>query len=157
MKPIGFALAMLALGCYSAPEHVDVAALRFENGPLMRPGENCLRCHKAGGQAAQRPWSAAGTVFMSSTSDEGAPGVTVRVVDADKREVTLTTNAAGNFYTAEPLRAPLRLRLEHLGRSKEMPEEAPAGSCNACHSSPDPAGNAKGRIFLPLADSRADD
>lgn len=121
-------------------------------GPLMRPGENCLSCHRAGGQAANRPWTAAGTVFerADSPADQGVSGVTVIVTDSAGTAVRMTTNEAGNFYTAAPLKKPLTLAVERDGKRKEMPIPLDAdGACNACHSSPDAIGGAQGRIRAP--------
>jgi hypothetical protein len=75
------------------------------------------------------------------------PGVTVVLRDEDGKEVRLVSNEAGNFFTAEPLRGSLDVTLEHQGRSRKMPDRAPAGSCNFCHSPPPSA--AQGRIYAP--------
>jgi hypothetical protein len=123
-------------------------------GPLMRPGQNCLRCHGPNREAASKPWSAGGTVYPSPDSpvDKGMAGVSVLLVDAAGKRVTLTTNAVGNFYTAEPLKGPINVTLEKDGKVKKMPRGAPAGSCGACHSYPDPTGDgvsmAEGRVYL---------
>jgi hypothetical protein len=124
---------------------------RTAPGPLMRPGENCLRCHSANSPTKAPPWSAGGTIYPSLTADrdDGVAGVTVFLEDRTGKKVTATTNEAGNFYVREPLEAPYKVAIEFEGRRIEMPIEAPAGSCNACHSHPDPAGKAKGRIHVP--------
>ena len=73
--------------------------------------------------------------------------VTLR--DARGFEVRLITNAAGNFYTAEPLEGPLDVTLERGGRTIKMPMPAPAGSCNFCHAQPAIQDGPAGRIFAP--------
>lgn len=119
-------------------------------GPLMRPGEQCLSCHRQGGQASRRPWTAAGTVFRTATSNEGVEGATIVIEDAAGKRVSLVTNAVGNFYTADVLAKPLRMKIRYDGREKEMPIPLDAdGACNACHSHPDPIGEALGRIRIP--------
>lgn len=171
------ALAAALGGCGSTGDDDTQAsgdAVSTAPGPMMRPGENCLSCHREGGEAGRRVWSAAGTVYPTATSrrTEGVAGVKVTLTDINGKEVVLTTNAVGNFYTAEPLafdgkayafdgrpdepgKMPrFRIRLDYKGKSREMPYDAPAGSCNACHSSPDPI-DARGRIFLPLAPARS--
>lgn len=122
-----------------------------KTGPLMRPGQNCLRCHTAGGQAAAKPFSVGGTVFPKPDAGlcEGVAGVTVRVTDAKGKRVELTTNQAGNFWTAEPLEPPLSMEAERDGRIKKMPVTAPTGGCALCHSVPDAVGGARGRIEAP--------
>jgi hypothetical protein len=60
----------------------------------------------------------------------------------------LTTNAAGNFYTATPFPPGFRVALQYEGESIAMPCPPPAGLCNACHNDP-PIGQALGRIYIP--------
>ena len=143
-------LMMAPLGaCSGGPDDASEgkAAFDFEIGAAMLPGENCLRCHSEGSAYPSAPiWSAAGTVFERADSEVGVRGATVRLVDSAGKELELTTNAAGNFYTSEPLVFPLRASLSFEGFEASMPVEVPAGSCNACHSHPDPSGGAQGHI-----------
>ncbi len=83
----------------------------------MAPGEDCLRCHS---------FTVAGTVFNASGG--GASGVTVIVGG-----VTLTSNAAGNFYTATPVAFPATVEIRVGGGAKTMTSQAPDGRCNRCH------------------------
>jgi hypothetical protein len=120
-------------------------------GPLMRPGEDCLSCHSRNSGRDAPVWSAAGTVFPSAeaAASEGVAGVSVHLFDDGGELIeTLTTNRAGNFYTATPLPQGFRVALEHEGQRIDMPCPPPAGLCNACHNDP-PIGMAKGRIFIP--------
>jgi len=104
-----------------------------EEGPWMLPGSRCMTCHEAGGSASERPWSVAGTVFDSETADAGLQGAVIEVVDQDGRLVRMPSNGAGNFYTAESLRFPIRASLVIGGVRREMPGEVEHGSCNSCH------------------------
>ena len=71
-------------------------------------------------------------------------------MDGAGKSVNLTTNAVGNFYTAEPFTKPLRMSVSFGGKKKDMPIPLDAdGACNACHSSPDAIGGALGRIRIP--------
>ena len=97
------------------------------------------------------PFTVAGTVFPTETSSagDGLEGVRVVVTDADGERVSLSTNAAGNFFTSRPLRFPLReVVLEQGGRSRVKPLAALSGSCNGCHALPG-AGGASGRLSAP--------
>lgn len=87
-------------------------------GPLMSPGQDCLGCH-GGGEA--RRWTAAGTW--------SAQGQHVTFTDANGRTVTVRTNQAGNFYTAEPLALPLAVSVDGAA----MPAPVTYGGCNRCH------------------------
>lgn len=127
------------------------------NGPLMRPGEDCLRCHggsPAGdeGQEVERAtrWSLAGTAYatVGAAPDAGTEGIDVRVTDANGFAFTLHTNLAGNFYTAEEVAFPARVCVDRSGRVQCMEGPAPHGACNACHAVP-PLEGAPGRIAAP--------
>jgi hypothetical protein len=102
----GAALALaLALACIP------------EEGPLMKPGEDCLDCHD-GDEAAR--WTTAGT---------WAPGSSVTIADSNGKLFTLQTNRVGNFYTAEALRFPLRVTVD----GEAMTDSVEYGGCNRCH------------------------
>ena len=135
------------------------AACIPDEGPLMRPGENCLECHGgamlpdepptvADREGAKR-WTIAGTVFpsVSAAPGDGVRGAKVHVRDASGRTFTLETNQAGNFYTAESVAFPLRVAVEHRGVTHEMPLDVPYGGCNGCHRIP-PRRDAPGRISV---------
>jgi hypothetical protein len=148
----GVPIALVALACGGqdmANEDNDGTAQEV-TGPLMRPGHNCLSCHREGSDTGAPVWSAAGTVFAHPDSriDGGLEGVTVILTDAEGHEERLVTNAAGNFWTARPLADPFTAALEYEDQRIEMPEPPPAGSCNACHALP-PIAGAPGRIYAP--------
>jgi hypothetical protein len=117
-----------------------------ENNPTMQPGQDCFQCHGRNAQA----WSVAGTVFgaVDSSIDTGLSGAKIYVTDADGRAFTLTSNGSGNFYTAEPLRFPLRVQAEANGVRMAMSAPVTSGSCNSCHAQP-PQNDALGRLFVP--------
>jgi hypothetical protein len=146
--PIVF-LALAACGVEVAD--TERSTCSTQPGPLMRPGWNCLSCHRSGGQAGEKLWSAGGTVYESADADpcDGSPDVDVVFFDPSGAEIErVTTNAAGNFFTATPLPEDFRVGVERDGRMAMMPIPPPAGSCNACHSDP-PVGEALGRIHAP--------
>ncbi len=90
-------------------------------GPMMDPFQDCLGCHSSSGNA--KAWTVAGT---------WAKGAQVTIVDANGKTVSLRGNDAGNFYTREPLVAPLTFSVN----GKVMPASANPqsyGGCNACH------------------------
>ncbi|MEW6431229.1 MAG: hypothetical protein AB1730_06935 [Myxococcota bacterium] len=147
--------AVLLSACGAAPQECTVTnAFALSpgeaTGPLMRPGNNCLRCHAAGGEAARKPFSVGGTVFPSGDAGlcDGVEGVTIRVTDTNGKSVTLVSNAVGNFWSAEPLEPPLSISAERDGRVLAMPVTTPTGGCALCHSWPDPV-SATGRIRAP--------
>ena len=139
MKHVAAAGAVLLL---LAP----LAACQPEHSPIMRPGENCLRCHDG---TVARSWALAGTVFSSATAttDQGVEGVSVNVTAANGTQLPLVTNSAGNFYTAESLVEPFAIEVEHGGKTLSMAVPR-IGACNSCHTDP-PVNGAPGRIYTP--------
>ena len=122
---------------------VGVVGCVPENGPLMRPGENCLRCHggseggpEGGEEDDAKPWSLAGTVYatIDARPNEGVEGAQVQVTDARGFSFQLETNQAGNFYSAEAVTFPLRVCVERHGQLNCMDGPAPHGACNFCHA-----------------------
>jgi len=112
-------LAACALGAAL----LGTAACIPEEGPMMEPGSDCMECHD-GGEA--RRWTAAGTF--------GGQGNQVVLQDAAGKSLTLHTNRAGNFWTAEPLTFPLR-RVSVNGSVMPATPPVSQGSCNVagCH------------------------
>jgi hypothetical protein len=127
------------------------AACTPKDGPLMMPGQNCLKCHSAGGEEDAPPWAAAGTLYddPNASEDQGVQGADVELTDANGWTITLHTNQAGNFYTAEKLAFPLKAACVNKdGRRDCMDPPVPYGGCNGCHTQP-PQNDAPGRIALP--------
>lgn len=130
-------------------------------GPLMRPGEDCMRCHGGGtvpGAAADggfaahhaRPWTIAGSIYDALDADPnaGVLGAYVHVTDSSGWSFELRSNLAGNFYSAERVAFPLQVCVERGGSllCAQSPHEY--GSCNACHAQP-PIDGAAGRLVAP--------
>ncbi|HND11097.1 MAG TPA: hypothetical protein PKI49_08285 [Pseudomonadota bacterium] len=116
----------------------------------MLPGRDCLACHVAGSQAGDLPWTAGGTVYASGSSTcntGGLEGVKVELADETRKVlITLTTNRAGNFFTAEKLLYQTMIaRVSKDGKVKEMTQPVTTGNCASCHR---PGGAAGGRIYL---------
>lgn len=124
----------------------------LETGPEMRPGWNCLSCHREKGQASAKVWTAAGTIYDAADAHVCAGSPEVDVVfftpDGTTEIERVTTNAVGNFYTDRPLPEGFRVGVSRDGKLAMMPVAPPAGSCNACHSER-PVGDALGRIRAP--------
>ena len=146
-------LPLAAVGCSNEVAGDACGTFQTMPGPTMRPGANCLGCHQDGfGDPDAPEFTAAGTIFESPQSDfcDGVEGVKVYLTAEDGSEIELTTNAAGNFYTMEPLMVEgPGPRIEFEGRSLKMGRNLPpTPACNACHSNP-PVGGAPGKIYIP--------
>lgn len=113
-------------------------------GANMLPGSDCIACHSPGNFADDKAarakeeeekfWTAAGTVFADADGTEPLVGAIVRVTDADGNVVEMTSNAVGNFYTADPLTFPILAEVEKDGEIVEMQGEQSTGACNSCHA-----------------------
>jgi mono/diheme cytochrome c family protein len=152
-----FTWALAGAGC---AQDADSSEFGFATGPMMQPGDNCLRCHRD--ERTDYPsapvWTAGGTVFPGpdSPTGDGIANVAVIFSDVDGGVIeTLMTNAAGNFYTPRELPLGFRVALEYEGERIEMPCAPPSGGCAACHTEP-AIGGAPGRLFIPQA-PEADD
>lgn len=126
-----------------------LSACGDETGPLMRPGENCMTCHTGGGQAPDQRWTIAGTVYTTATdgSGMGVSGVNIIVTDANSKQVTLTSNAVGNFYSKELVSFPLSTELRRGANVQKMAMKVSTGACASCHNQPS-SGGAPGRLFI---------
>ncbi len=177
-------LALGGLGCDQSGNSTPPLPLAGLGGvPTMLPGSDCLRCHRPGGTAASHVWTVAGTVFPTATAcpldggpgcGTGVEGVEVLVTDVNGRSFTLTTNAAGNFYTDQPLATLQTVMIQNgthrmnmdvsivgggqallaMSTSGQAPTADGGVSCNACHalgSFPPTPGllGAPGNLFIP--------
>ena len=102
------------------------------NGPTMRPGDACMSvCHDT-------TLTIAGTVYP--TVARAAQSATVRVARASSSRpasgsaITLTTNAAGNFYSKVSVAMPYTAKVVVGGAERRMMTPQSNGNCNACHT-----------------------
>jgi mono/diheme cytochrome c family protein len=123
--------------------------------PLMRPGGACISCHTSMREGPSL--AIAGTVYGSGREVDDCNGarstaadpIVVEVTDATGRVISLTPNAAGNFYDEEDVVAfPATAVVRYQGRERRMSTPVPHGDCNACHTLRG-AMMAPGRIVLP--------
>lgn len=126
------------------------SAAQLSPGPEMLPGRVCQECHQEGGEALST-FSASGTVYGTregKCGDTGVEGVKVEILDAEGNvQVTLTTNAVGNFYTSQPITLPMRAKLSLGEKTAVMGSAMELGACAACHKGT-PESGAPGRIYL---------
>lgn len=168
-RPLAAALALCAVACGdptgTLPEGQPFDAIAgFSGTPVMNPGSDCLVCHSQSGNASYRPWTVAGTVYAAALAppDAGLAGATVLLTDVNGKQLALTTNAAGNFYTAESLGDLKDIELQAGEHRMVMQTSvvgggslATLGSCNRCHQDAVQQGvilgisGAPGRLFIP--------
>ena len=105
-----------------------------EDSALMIPGGDCIGCHVERGEGPI--YTAAGTVFAfrgEPTNCIGVEGAIVYITDAEGHSIEMTTNAAGNFGTMEPIAAPYTTGLRYQGEEWPMISEANDPNCATCH------------------------
>ncbi|MBN1961992.1 MAG: hypothetical protein JW841_13685 [Deltaproteobacteria bacterium] len=124
---------------------LSISSCKNENNPLMNPGDNCISCHD-GSEASK--FTAAGTVYADpeAAADSGLAGVEIHITDSEGHSVTLKSNDAGNFYTAEKLTPPLNKEVRKNGITISSSTQADTGACATCHTIP-PAQQTSGRIY----------
>jgi len=93
-------------------------------------GQDCLRCH--------REFGVAGTVYR--TDGSAYSGATVRLTTAasggGSAVLTLTSDAAGNFYTSQSVGFGSGLYTDVAGTGgarRSMVAAVTSGACNSCH------------------------
>jgi hypothetical protein len=96
-------------------------ATTLTTGPLMAPGQDCLKCHGPSGMATEK-FSAAGTAVRATFP----VGSTVSVGGQ-----TTTTNQVGNFWFTSPPAIAFPVTASVGGSIMEG--GAPRGGCNGCH------------------------
>jgi len=122
-----------------------------EGSPLMNPGMACNQCHSSG----EGPrLSIAGTVYPTVREPDrcdgadASSGAQVVITGADGHTLTLSPNAAGNFYTSTSVAAPYRAKVVTATGERAMTAAQTSGDCNSCHTQVG-ANGAPGRIMLP--------
>lgn len=118
----------------------------------MNPGQACISCHQSHREGPR--FSLAGTVFPTGHEPDlcfGAPassGAQIVITDANGQTLTLTPNAAGNFYSETAIALPYQAKVVANGATRAMSAAQTSGDCNSCHTQSG-ANGAPGRITLP--------
>jgi hypothetical protein len=121
-----------------------------EDGPMMDPGRTCISCHASSFEAPK--FTIAGTVYPTGHEPDNCYGtntVSVQITDANGGTMTLTPNAAGNFYSIAAVAFPIQAKVIAGGKERVMTAAQPSGDCNTCHTQTG-ASMAPGRIVVPF-------
>ena len=122
---------------------------------LMNPGQACISCHSRDGEAPA--YTIAGTLFPTGHEPNNCYGVDaattkgakVVVTGADGKQLSLTPNAAGNFYSNTRVATPFQVKVvDGAGIERLMAGSLTNGDCNSCHTATG-ADGAPGRVTLP--------
>ncbi|HMF44496.1 MAG TPA: hypothetical protein VKQ32_27670 [Polyangia bacterium] len=118
----------------------------------MNPGQACISCHARGGEGPI--FSIAGTVYPTLNEPDlcyganSSSGAHVVITGADGLTLTLTPNAAGNFYSQMAVALPFSAKVVTAAGTRAMVATQTSGDCNSCHTQAG-VNMAPGRIMLP--------
>jgi hypothetical protein len=101
----------------------------------------------------------AGTVYPTAHEPDDCDGVSggdvqVVITDAAGKTLTLSVNAAGNFYSSATITMPFNAKVVSGTKERAMQAARSTGDCNTCHTAsgtnttPGEA-SAPGRIMAP--------
>lgn len=167
---------LVSAGCIgTSPEEARRDSLGpetgVEPGPLHRPGQPCLACHGEDYSPGDAVFAVAGTVYLRASDPVGLEGAVVTLVDDAGRELSVTTNRAGNFmvqvggdgedededgeereegrvHAPFDLRFPLRASVAYREHEQVMRSVIHRdGSCGSCHTA-EPGAASVGRVWV---------
>ncbi|HXU02365.1 MAG TPA: hypothetical protein VN903_15470 [Polyangia bacterium] len=123
-----------------------------EGSPDMNPGMACIHCHASSDEGPG--FSIAGTIYPTVREPDlcyganASSGAQIAITGADGQTLTLTPNAAGNFYSATRVALPYSAKVITSTGARAMSAQQTSGDCNSCHTQVG-ANGAPGRIMLP--------
>jgi cytochrome c553 len=100
-------------------------------------GQNCMNCHKSGGQG-EGWFNLAGTVYTSSMSSTFSNAIVKLYTGPNATgtlKYTINGDAKGNFYTTETIDfgAGLYPVVQGTNSTNKMSSAIITGQCNSCH------------------------
>lgn len=125
------------LSCNKEDEGNETKISTFNSTESHKAGENCMSCHKSGGEG-EGWFTAAGTVYDDSFAST-FPNATVRLYTGPNGtgtlKATLQVDGYGNFYTTENIDFGSGLYTSVEGNTvpKHMISSVSSGKCNSCH------------------------
>jgi cytochrome c553 len=138
MKRVNRFLMVLALvasvGVWFACENEEGGETK---GGSHNAGQNCLSCHKSGGEG-EGVFKVGGTVYKTGTTT-GLSAVSVKLYSTADGTGTavasLTSDNNGNFYTKSTLNfgTGLYVKVTSANGTSSMMSPITTGACNSCH------------------------
>jgi len=128
-------LAIVYVSCNHAKE-LTVNNSTFNSSRSHNMGQNCMSCHKKGGQG-EGWYTAAGTAYHTNNST--AQNVLVKLYTLPNGAGNLVKeipgDLLGNFYTTDIMSFATGLYpvVENNGVKSYMSSSISSGSCNSCH------------------------
>jgi hypothetical protein len=107
-------------------------------GKSHNKGENCMQCHKAGGEG-EGCFNAAGTVYQSNLQNTISSGSVAFYTGPDGTgtlKYTLAIDGKGNFYSTNKMDVSglYPVVTGPNGNASYMGSALTSGACNSCHN-----------------------
>lgn len=135
---IGVSSTIILSACEKEGENeTNISANGLKKSHNM--GQNCMNCHKSGGQG-EGWFNVAGTVYDSLQTSTKPNGVVRLYTGPDGTgtlKATVYVDAKGNFYTTEAVNFSGGLYPAVTGtngQTKYMGSTTTTGACNSCHN-----------------------
>ena len=130
-------ISIIAFNCDLNNNNSNIIMSTYGDNESHRAGENCMECHKSGGDAGI-VFSIAGTIYHSNSNivypnvsvnlfpDINFNGIPVEIFEVDGK---------GNFYSSIPIdwQNGLYTSVSSVSQIKRMNSTIFDGSCNHCH------------------------
>jgi len=130
---------MLIAGQSCEKEENEAKISSFNSNESHNMGENCMNCHKKGGDG-EGIFTIAGTVYDAAQTST-FPNATVKIYTGSNASGSLVANLEvdknGNFYTTKSIDFGNKLYalVEGNNGPKYMQSGISSGACNSCHDS----------------------
>ena len=124
-----------------APDYQIVGSDNAPGSGIHHQGEDCGRCHRVGGRAESHLWTMSGTLYTDRSGRSVLGGGEIIMQDREANVISMTSNAAGNFWTTTPIASDPYTVSNYHGHEPFVPlyEEDELGNL----LQPAPADNAK--------------
>ena len=133
---VAASVAMLGQSCESeGGDEVNIS--QYDGDKSHNKGQNCMNCHKSGGEG-EGWFSAAGTVYNAALTASN-PNTTVKLYTGPNGTGNLVKiiegDGLGNFFTTEDIDFGVGLypAIEGATTTRYMSTTAASGQCNSCH------------------------
>lgn len=131
-------LFIMTVSCDKEHDENETKISKYNSSESHNAGENCMSCHKSGGEG-EGWFNVAGTVYESSLSSiypNSTITLTTEPNGAGNSVITIQGDARGNFYTTESVNFGTGLYVKLEGTSGEimyMSSKISSGACSSCH------------------------
>ncbi len=132
-------MLLITISCSKENESDESGSSNTGGTESHKTGENCMNCHKSGGEGEGR-FTLAGSVF--NTQQSAYSNAVVKLYSAANGggtlKATINGDARGNFYTTSGVDFSGGLYVAVIGTGGNvvyMNSPVTSGACNSCHGS----------------------